>query len=104
LYGSPYGNKEQVDLSKALFYYEKVRLLSKDKELAAKGTFMAAKCEQKMYFLSEDCNYNRYRNRIPDLPLEYKKHLILLKKEYSDTAFFEEVIDECKYFRVFANK
>lgn len=104
LFGSPYGNIEQVDLSKALYYYEKARLLSKNPELAARASFMAAKCEQKMYFTSEDCKYNRYKNLIPDLPKKYQKHFLILKNEYEDTEIYEEIIEECKYFRVFANK
>lgn len=98
----PYGNKEYQDCSKALFYFDKAIDLAKDPELAARASFMAARCEQKRYFTSKDCNYNRYKNEIPDLPEEYRKYYDLLITEYDHTAFYQMAIKECKFFEAYA--
>ncbi|MFK8103025.1 MAG: hypothetical protein AB8G15_10890 [Saprospiraceae bacterium] len=104
LYGSPFGNLEQTDCSQALNYFEKARLLSKSPELAARASFMAAKCSQKMYLTSEANNYSPYSNRIPNLSEEYLVHFKILQQEYSDTKFYQEIIQECKYFNAYVSK
>ena len=98
----PYGNKEHHDCSKALFYFEKAIDLAKDPEKAARASFMAARCEQKRYLTSIDCNYNRYKNEIPDLPEEYRKYYDLLISEYDHTNFYRMVIKECSFFEAYA--
>lgn len=96
----PYGNKENMDMSRALFYYEKSRLLAKRPELAARATFMAAKCEQKMYYMSSA--YKKpCRNCIPNPPIDYLKYFGVLNTLYSETDFYRQMINECKYFRAY---
>lgn len=99
----PYGNREYQDCSKAKFYFEKSRELTKDPELAARATFMAAKCDQNAYFTSKDCTYYGGR-KMPVLPPAYQKNYNLLKSDFSNTQFYQEVIQECKYFAAFARK
>ena len=103
-YGSPFGNKENIDLSQALFYFEKSRLVARNSEIAAKAAFMAARCEQNNYFFSKDCNYNIYNNRIPNPPKEYRTYFKLLVDEYSDTQVYQQLIRECRYFAAYARK
>ena len=104
LYGSPFGNKENVDLSQALFYFEKARLVARNKEIAAKAAFMAARCEQNSYFFSKDCNYNIYKNKMPNPPPKYRKYFKILVEEYADTKVYQQLIKECKYFAAYARK
>ena len=99
----PYGNKENKDMSTALSYFERSRLLSKNPELAARATFMAANCEQKMYYTSKDFR-SPCSNCIPSPPPEYLKYFDLLEHVYPDTDFYQEVIKECKYFRAYARR
>ncbi len=100
----PYGNKEHYDCTKALFYFDKAIDLAKDPELAARASFMAARCEQKRYFVSKDCDYSPYKDEIPVLPEEYMKYYDLLEKEYNHTDFYRMVVDECKFFAAYATK
>ncbi len=85
-----------LDVSHALKYYLLAKKNSKDHEFKAKATFMAAKCEQKQWFLSK--------------PKESKadfnsgKYFRILKKKYSDTNYFSEILKECSYFSKFVNQ
>lgn len=83
--GMPYGNKENFDCTKALYYFDKAAHVVEDPELRAKILFMAAKCEQKMNLFKPKEAYTYY----------YYDNLI--QKHYS-TQFFKDIIGECKYF------
>jgi hypothetical protein len=65
---------------------------------------MAARCEQRMYYTSKDCKYNSYGNKIPDFPEEYQTYFKLLKENYSETDFYKEAIQECKFFAAYDRK
>ena len=85
----PNGNRENVDLSKAIGYFEKAITLSTDKELSARATFMAARCEQKMSHVTKTANKRKY--------------FALLKTKYKDTQYYDKVIESCKYFKYYVN-
>lgn len=78
----------------ALEYYLKAMNASKDAEFEAKCCFMAAKCEQNTFF----CN----------IPKDYKgdfksgEYFRELKKNFSNTKYYQEIINECGYFKLFA--
>lgn len=100
----PLGNKEHLDVSRALYYFDKARqAASEGSEIAARATFMAAKCDQKMYYLSDLYQRPCY-NCIPEMPEVFMANYNRLKYEYSETDFYQKVIRECKYFEVFALK
>ncbi len=103
-YYFPFGNMENQDCTKAMEYFEIARLTTKNIELAAKASFMAARCEQRMYYTSKDCKYNSYGNKIPDFPEEYRTYFKLLKENYSNTDFYLQAIEECKFFEAYARK
>lgn len=92
---------EFYDCSKAKEYYDKARLLTKDKEFAAKCCFMASKCEQNSFYnnlykmrFEEDGDYSKEKSK-------YREYFKLLKEKYSETRFFKEALKECKYFNYF---
>ncbi|HMR42502.1 MAG TPA: hypothetical protein PKC40_01650 [Saprospiraceae bacterium] len=89
----PYGNKELINCSRALECFKMAREQSLDAELAAKATFMAARCEQDLYFVSKEKPAKKPRTFFQ-----------LLKKENSQTVFYNQIIKECKYLRAFAGK
>jgi hypothetical protein len=62
-------------------YYLQAAALSSDRELKTKATFMAAKAEQ-----------TRSNDRT---------HFRTLQQSYSNTAYYQEIIRECGYFRSF---
>lgn len=100
----PFGNKENVDLSRALYFFEKARLNANTPELAAKASYQAARCEQKIYFQTDAYKPEPCCNRIPRLPTEYLVNFSRLKEQYAETEFYKLVIKECKYFAAYAAK
>lgn len=105
-----------TDCSIALGFYEKAIVLFKgNKEMQAKATFMAAKCEQNMYFntiyakdawaspIKWDENSEQgiisYNKRAA--AAGYKKHFKALKQNFSDTKYYQEIINECSYFDIY---
>ena len=96
---------EFYDCSIAKSYYEKVINTTKNRELAAKSTFMAAKCEQNEYY-NNYADFHDYRT-IKDTTVKkenYRTFFKLLKEKYSDTQFYNEALKECKYFNEFTKK
>lgn len=85
----PNGNRENIDLSKALGYFEKAITLSTDKELSARASFMAARCEQKISHVTKTANKRKY--------------FALFKTKYKDTQYYDKVIESCKYFKYYVN-
>lgn len=104
LTGFPFGNRENKDCTMALYYFEKAFLLAKKRELAARAAFMAAKCEQNMWYNTKECKQSYYSKNIPNVPDEYRRFFKILKDEYQDTEFYGQAIQECKYFRAYALK
>ncbi len=98
------GNKNiaNFDCSKAESYYlQAVRLADKnrDKETAAKATFMAAKCEQNRYYISD--GYDNWSS--PVVFHSFRTNFEILKSKYKKTKFYKQAMDECKYFNTFVN-
>ena len=88
----PFGNREHFDCSQARYYFERARLLADNPDLAARATFMAAKCERNEY----------YANRWREGAQQTFDNFEILMRNYSDTPFFLRVIQECKYFQAYA--
>ncbi len=100
---SPFGNRENHDLSIALSYFEQSRAEAKNPELAARAAFMAARCELNSFFVSSQSRYNSYLNTIPVIPPEYRRYYQLLNENYHQTNFYQDIIEECKFFAAYAN-
>jgi len=96
------GNRETVDCSLPLFYFEKAFRLARSAELKARAAFMAAKCEQNLYYITKGSQYSTYSNDIPLVPNEYRSYFNLLIENYADTKFYQEVVQECLYFERYA--
>lgn len=97
----PLGNVEHLDVTRALYYFEKARQTSPmGSEIGARATFQAARCEQKMYFLSDEYR-STCSNCIPKLPELFSSNFKRLKEDYSETKFYERAIKECKYFKAY---
>jgi hypothetical protein len=71
-------------------YYDLARQLSKNREFQAKACYMGAKAEQKKAF-----DRNEKLSESGNSPV----HFELLKKEYADTKYYQEIIGECGYFK-----
>lgn len=82
------------DCRPALRRYRQAQQLSGDREFRARCCFLAAKCEQNAFFNSK--------------PEAYKGDFRAgasfreLRKEYSKTRYYAEILRECGYFRTYA--
>jgi hypothetical protein len=102
---SPYGIAKIFANNKvAEKYYLLARANAKTKELKAKYTYMAAKCERNE-------NYSLQRNNaengiegasFPEIPIG--KYFAQLKSEYSHTQYYQEILNECGYFKAYSDK
>jgi len=86
------GNREVVDCTRALFFFEKARQLANETnpELAARATYMAAKCERNAWYISRV----RGTQRTYDF-------FDLLRENYPDTRYYGQVVRECKTFQAY---
>ncbi len=87
---------KEEDCALALNYYLLAKNNSTDKEFRAKCTFMAAKCEQNAFFMNIPKNYKG--------DFKAGKYFTELKNEYSSTKYFDEVLQECGYFKTYMRK
>jgi hypothetical protein len=85
-----------VDCSRAAAFYKKAMELSTDRELKARACFMLSKCELNSYYI-----------RDPDKKAGdfiAGKYFHVLRDSYGDTKYYQEVIQECGYFKTFISK
>jgi hypothetical protein len=85
LSGNPYH-----DCSAAETYYLKAKVLSSSREMQAKCLWMAAKCEHNIWLETE------YTDETGDFVAG--NYYRLLQKEFIDTKYYSEIIQECGYF------
>lgn len=89
------------DMAYPLRYFNRAISLAHtkgNKELAAKATYMAAKCEQMAYQVSKD-----YKSR-KSIPAKYLTNFKLLQQQYSSTAYHQQVVKECAYYNYFLRR
>ena len=98
------GNYENLNLDKALGYFDKaLEFVEGDRELAAEIVFMAARCQQKIWLCTPNCTYKPGSKLIPVIPVPYNSYHDLLVKNYKDTGFGAKAIRECKWLAAYAN-
>jgi len=100
--GAPFGNHETVNCSLPLYYYDKAFRLTNNLELGARAAFMAAKCQQNQFFANKGSDYRVNGNQIPYVTAAYRQYFDVLKNYYGESAFYEEVVEECLYFERYA--
>ena len=81
------------DACKALSYYEHVARYSSNPELKARALFMASACTQDLY----SRNYGDYVTS-EELKQKVNRYYSVIARKYSNTDFFNEAKNECKYF------
>ncbi len=89
----PFGNRENMDCSKALYYFEKARALTTNPEYAAMAAFMAAKCERNLQDVAGVPAAERSR-----------QYFELLRTRYKGTEFYGRMVRECKYFAAYTTR
>lgn len=91
-------NRYLYDCSEAKKCYLEAVNKADNKEFAAKCLYMAAKCELNAYYSSP--LYSPESSMPYELHTSFKK----LKEDYSNTKFYTEILQECKYFNEYVNK
>ncbi len=92
-----YYKKMLTDMSIARFYYQNAYDAATTKEQKAKCAYMLAKCERNEYYNSTIFSKPYWeRSDIPDF-LAWEG-FELLKTQYSDTKYYQDVIRDCDYF------
>jgi len=102
LEGAPDGNRENLDLKLALEYYERAYRAAHTREMKARTAFMAARCQQKIWFCNPECRYRPGSQLIPILPPESMIYYDVLIEKHSKTKFYETVVKECKWLAAYA--
>ncbi|MEO1652477.1 MAG: hypothetical protein AAFU64_02935, partial [Bacteroidota bacterium] len=95
-----------ADCGKAKYYFDRAItsfLRIGNQEMAARSCFMAAKCEQNAYFLDPQLSGTEYSYGAipPSYDPAHRLYFRRLKKDFANTQFYEEIIDECTYFNEF---
>lgn len=110
-YGSsPYSFRDSMkemitncDVSK--MYYQKAFEAAATKEQKAKCIYLISKCERNQYYNNK---YNKVNSwwEIEDDKINFIawNGFKILKKEYSDTKYYQDVIAECGYFNTYVNQ
>ncbi len=91
-----------LDCSRAQYHYRQgmsIAQASGDVELAAECCFMAAKCEQNKYYVTntQSDGDGKIKNA------KFRTFFSLLKNNYASTKFYLKAINECKYFNEYIN-
>ncbi|KDN55139.1 hypothetical protein [Flavobacterium seoulense] len=95
-----------VDCSVSKMYYQKALAAAVTKEQKAKCIYLLAKCErndfynERYYFKNKDY-WEFYGDKLNFLAWNGFQ---LLKNEYSDTKYYQDVIRECGYFNSYINQ
>ncbi len=112
LYRSVYDfeNSPYKSMKEAKKYYKIALKNAKEKNFKAKIIYMLSKCEEneiivrnKLYSYGNDYGDLQHPKQIADKlkQLGYGKYFTILKKEYSNTKYYKEVLKECGVFEKF---
>lgn len=112
------------DTQPAMQFYDKAMKYATDQELAAQACFMAAKAQQKRYYveqlptLKDDYYYNKFviggwgSNGLTDFrsvqanmrARGYRSYFRRLEEQYARTRFFQRAIRECNYLNYYVSQ
>ena len=96
-------DKNYFDMSTvAMGYYQNTIDLSTDKELNARCLYLMAKCElNRFYNVGASETFEVKQNEYYTFNLPQYKSFKTLKEEYSSTDFYDMIISECSYFKLY---
>jgi hypothetical protein len=95
-----------TNCSLAKAYYEKAFLAAKNNEQKAKCQYMIAKCERNDYYNKKYYSLNLSTWDIQDDQINFIawQGFKNLKANYSKTKYYQEIINECGYFKTYVQK
>lgn len=97
------------------FFDRALNIGSLNREMTAKALFMLARCDQNRYCEGSEIrdNYTSYSGVYKDYfdqfqsgirSSGFRKDFEVLKNQYSNTKFYQELIKECKYFDYYVSR
>jgi hypothetical protein len=86
---APLGNRENMSMDRASYYFERALERAPGREAAAEAAFFAAKCQRNMHYAAGSPGPR---------PFTYFR---LLKNVYHDTEFYRVAVEECRTFAWF---
>jgi len=97
------------------FFDRALNIGSLNREMTAKALFMLARCDQNRYCEGSEIrdNYTSYSGVYKDYfdqfqsgirSSGFRKDFEVLKNQYSNTKFYQEMIKECKYFDYYVSR
>ncbi len=89
---APLGNRENMSMDRAAYYFERALERAPGREAAAEAAFFAAKCQRNMHYASGSPGQR---------PFTYFR---LLKDVYYDTKFYQVAVEECRTFAWFVGR
>ncbi|MRX69032.1 hypothetical protein SAMN06265349_104285 [Flavobacterium resistens] len=86
-------------------YYQKAFEAASNKEQKAKCLYLISKCERNDYYNKKYNDVNNYWE-IQDDKINFIawNSFKILRKDYSDTKYYQDVIAECGYFNTYVNQ
>jgi tetratricopeptide (TPR) repeat protein len=87
---APLGNRENMSMDRAAYYFERALERAPGRESAAEAAFFAAKCQRNMHYAAGSPGPR---------PFTYFR---LLKEVYFDTKFYQMAVEECRTFAWYA--
>ncbi len=118
-YYRPYGNyipneyykdkdgnfAENYNIQPALIAFEAALDRAAGPEFAAKAAFWASKCQLIQYYNSPDSKeYKAWGIEAPKLPAKYTTYFEKLDENFSNTDYYDMVIKECSYFKLYTQQ
>jgi hypothetical protein len=83
-------------------YFLKAESISINKELKANAVFQASKCELDLFFAKQNNFYYGYDGKYNLLYSTSTRPLFKkLKDNYSQTAYYNDIVSNCKYFKFY---
>lgn len=88
--GLPLGNDENFNVDRARQYFDQARRVAQSDEIKVAAAYMSAKCERNNFYVKH--GHRTYDN------------FYIIKNEFSDTEFYQRIIQECLDFQAYALK
>lgn len=85
-------------------YFLKAESISTNKELKTNAVFQASKCELDLFFAKQDVYYSYGGNYSLLYSTNTRPLFKKLKDNYSQTAYYQDIVSNCKYFRFYLGK
>ncbi|MDX2305957.1 MAG: hypothetical protein NW226_24320 [Microscillaceae bacterium] len=96
-----------TDCSKAKYFYDRAMnsaISTGNMEMAAQSCYMAAKCEQNQYYLKPETEIGWDGYIEPNYAPENRRYFTRLKTEFKSTKYYDQLVQECRYFNSFVRR